>query len=245
VTTPALTVRGCLTVALALLIAAVGCNSDPVVGTTGSGGFELHLTIVGEELDSDGVVATIGPTSARLLNGQVLARDVAAGTYQVVISDLAVNCSVDGAASFTVNVTRGETFSTTVTVICRRTVPLPTTLLLFTVTNGLVNPAGYLVTLDSGTPVTAGPNAVITFADLAPGPHLLDVSGLPANCSLPDSSIAVGLAAEQTASVRLDVTCQFPLMHAMVVSSSRGSPFPFNTRLFVRNPDGTTTLIGP
>ena len=231
----------------ALMLAALpllGCGGEQVTNPA-SGNLELGVVIVGEEIDSDGIVATIGLSTVRLRNGQTMERALAAGLHQVVISDLAANCMVDGSADFPVSVIRGDTARMTVTVICRRTVSLPTTLLLFVSTVGLVDPSGYLLVLDGGTPTVVSPNAVTTFPDLAPGPHLLDVSGLPANCSAPDSSITVDLPPEQTTAVRLDVTCQFPLTHGMVVSSSRGSPVSFNTRLFVRNPDGSTTLIGP
>ena len=233
------------TVVVVTWLSLLGCGSERVTGSA-VGKLELGAAIVGDEIDADGIVATIGPISARLLNGQVLDRDLTAGPHQVVISDLASNCSIDGAGSFAVNVLPGETARTTVTVICQRTIPLPTTLLVFAITTGLVDPAGYLVSLDNAPPVGLGANAVASFTGLVPGTHLLAVSGLPANCSVPDSSLTVDLPAERSTPVRLDVTCQFPLTHRLAFLSSRASQFTFNTQLLVRSADGTSsTVIGP
>ena len=110
----------------------------------------LSAALVAGDLD-------IGPISQveylRHADELLLLPDLAVGPHQVVISDLALNCSVDGAGSFAVNVLPGVTARTTVTVICQRTIPLPTTLLVFAITIGLVEPAGSLLSLDNATPV--------------------------------------------------------------------------------------------
>lgn len=70
-----------------------------------------------------------------------------------------------------------------------------------------VDPDGYTVRLDGGSPRPVGTNAAVTISGVPAGDHSVSLEGLAANCATGDSPQDVSVAAGATAEVAFDVLC--------------------------------------
>jgi hypothetical protein len=95
------------------------------VPTTGD--LEVAASTTGEDLDPDGYTVTVdGAQTQRVpTNDRVTFAGLAAGGHEVLLDDVADNCTVSGANPRTVNVPAGETASTTFDVTCEGQPPPP------------------------------------------------------------------------------------------------------------------------
>jgi TolB protein len=106
----------------------VTCTAlPPTVGT-----LEVVTDTSGDDLDSDGYTVTVdgGAGSAVGIIDTLTTPDLAPGDYEVALSDVAANCSVDGDNPRTVAVSAGATASTTFTVTCTA-LPPPLDMIVF------------------------------------------------------------------------------------------------------------------
>jgi hypothetical protein len=75
-------------------------------------------------------------------------------------------------------------------------------------TGGLLDPDGYTVSLDATSGQPIGINASLTLTDVAPGQHMVELSGLTSNCTVTGSNpTAVTVVANATAQSSFTVTC--------------------------------------
>lgn len=148
------------------------------------GEVEVRTSTSGEAPDPDGYTVTVaGESRDAPTNGVVTFRSVPSGERQVSLAGIASNCAVDGDNPRTVTVpSGGGTVSTTFWVVCER----PTGDLRVEAETGGTNldPDGYEVRVDGGSPRSLEPNGSVTYEDLPSGDHEVELSGVAANCAV-------------------------------------------------------------
>src|SRR5438309_6627126 len=78
-------------------------------------------------------------------------------------------------------------------------------------TSGSNTPSGYTVTVDGSSSQSVGANGVATFVGLAPGDHVVLLSGVPSNCSVSGATPrTVSLIARLVAATTFSVSCTAP-----------------------------------
>jgi len=94
-----------------------GDNSEGSEVTTGS--VEIITETTGDDIDGDGYTALVGDKQEDMsTNGSVTFEELEEGSYDAELSGIADNCSIEGENSRSVEVTAGETTSTTFDVSC-------------------------------------------------------------------------------------------------------------------------------
>ena len=98
------------------------------------------------------------------------------------------------------------------TVLALNAAPTTGNLTVTTSTSGDNVPTdGYTVTLDGTTSQPAPTNGDVSFTDLQPGTHQVELSGLPANCELTTPNpVLVTIVAGGTATATFAVSCSAP-----------------------------------
>jgi Tol biopolymer transport system component len=80
--------------------------------------------------------------------------------------------------------------------------------LTISTTGGDLDPDGYTVTVDAGSPVVVPTNGTLSIPDLSPGQHTVTLAGLALNCVLgTPGPLEVTLSGPEGASARFEVTC--------------------------------------
>jgi len=132
---------------------------------------------------------------------------------------------VSGGTSRTVSVPSGSTATTTFSVSC--TTP-PGNLTVSTSTTGSsLDPDGYTVTVDGGSPQSLGINASVSYTNLAAGNHTVAISGVATNCTVSGgTSRTVSVPSGSTATTSFSVTCTTPPGNLAVSTSSSGANIP-------------------
>jgi hypothetical protein len=102
-------------------VIAVGTEST-VEETTGT--IEVGTTTSGEDIDADGYTVSVDGTNTQSIdaNGSVTFRDLATGDHELLLSDVASNCSVEGTNPRTLNVDANTAVSSTFSVSCEANV---------------------------------------------------------------------------------------------------------------------------
>ena len=184
----------------------------------GGGGTDVVLPSVsvttstqGVEIDPDGYSLSIdgGPDQAIGVNATMVVDQLAEGTHSLGLTGLASNCAAAGDNPRSISVSSGETATVDFAITCS-----PSTgsiEVLATATGTGSDPDGFSILLDGGDRGPLGSGVAATFAQLAPGPHTLGLSGLAANCQVVgDNPRAVTVTPGQTAQVPFAVTCTAP-----------------------------------
>jgi len=131
--------------------------------------------------------------------------NLAAGAHTIALSDASANCTIEGESSRSFTVPAGGTVSVAYTITCSAATG---SLSVTAVTSGSAPDGnGYTVSIDGGAPQRIGPDATVTIGELTPGAHTVLLGDLTANCTVPEESIEVTVAAAQTVSVTFNVTC--------------------------------------
>ena len=207
---------------------AVSCSA-----TTGD--LTVTASTSGSSLDPDGYSVAVdgGAGQALATNGSVTFTGLAAGSHSVVLSGVAGTCTVSGGTSRTVSVPSGGTATTTFTVTC--TTP-PGNLTVSTSTTGSsLDPDGYTVTVDGGSPQAIGINASVSYTNLTAGNHTVAIAGVVANCTVSGgTSQTVTVPSGGTANATFTVTCTTPPGNLTVSTSTTGSSL---------DPDGYTVTV--
>jgi hypothetical protein len=130
--------------------------------TSTTGDLTVTTNTSGLSLDLDGYTVTVdgGQSQAIGTNGRATFTGLDAGDHTVVLSGVAVNCTVSGGDMRTVNVPSGGTGSTTFGVAC---VPGPATQLVFTVQPSNTAPNTAISPAVKVNVVDAQNNTVTTF----------------------------------------------------------------------------------
>src|SRR2546423_2140159 len=238
---------------------AVSCA--PTGPTTGSLSVTTATSGASGDLDPDGYTVTVDGTGRAIGDNASTTFDgLAPGNHSVVLSGVAGNCTVNGGTSRTVSVTAGSTANTTFSVNCAPTGPTTGSLSVTTATSGAsgdLDPDGYTVTLDGAAGRAIGDNETTTFSGLAPGSHMVVLSGVAANCSVSGgTSRTVSVTAGSPASTSYAVSCAptgggtgsltvttsttgsslDPDGYTVTIDGSFSQPIPTN---------GTVTFMGP
>src|SRR5438445_6163868 len=183
---------------------SVSCATPP-------GNLTVSTSTTGSSLDPDGYTVTVdgGSPQAIGINASVSYTNLTAGNHTVAISGVATNCTVSGGTSRAVSVPSGSTATTTFSVSC---VTPPGNLTASTSTTGSsLDPDGYTVTVDGGSPQAIGINASVTYTSLTAGNHTVAISGVATNCTVSGStSRTVSVPSGGTATTTFSVSCVTP-----------------------------------
>jgi hypothetical protein len=138
---------------------------------------------------------------------------------------VAPNCTVSGGNSQTVTVPAGGTATSAFSVSC---VTPPGNLTVSTNTSGSsLDPDGYTVTVDGGSPQAIGINASVSYANLAAGDHSVALSGVAGNCTVSGgNSQTVTVPSGGSATAAFSVSCVTPPGDLTVTTSTSGTSQP-------------------
>ncbi len=150
---------------------------------------EVTTSTTGRDIDPDGYVVTIMDPHdwVRLLapiaaNGSVSFSDSyfkRGGTYVVILSGIAPNCSVSGPSSQMIVVEARKTGSVRFSLVCRAE---SGSIRVSAETFGEDLPADYAVFVDGETRARLGANGVVTVGELAFGRRLVQLGEVAENC---------------------------------------------------------------
>jgi hypothetical protein len=139
-------------------------------------------------------------------NGTLELNDVPAGDVSVLLDGIAANCAVSGDNPATVTVVQGTPGTHTFTVTCAANTGNAT--VTTTTTGANLDPDGYTLTVDAGTPINIGVNETVTVPGLTAGDHDFQLGGVAANCTVTGGvDQAVTIQDQQTATVDYAITC--------------------------------------
>jgi len=146
---------------------------------------------------------------------------------------VAGNCTVSGGTSRTVSVPSGGTATTTFSVSCATP---PGNLTVSTSTSGSrLDPDGYTVTVDGGSPQAIGINGSVSYTNLSAGNHTVAISGVASNCAVSGgTSRTVSVPSGGTSTTTFSVNCTTPPGNLTVSTSTSGSSL---------DPDGYTATV--
>jgi hypothetical protein len=217
--------------AIVLCIALGACGDSS--GPPGPGTVRIVVATTGSDLDPDGYTVAIGAQSGTVgVNDSLTFDDTPSGPHQVTLSSIAPNCSATTTLPVQVTVTPGEVSRVSITMTCSA---LTGILRVATQTTGRdLDPDGYTVSVDGGPATPIGANSVISFPNLAPGSHALQIEGAAANCTLSAPPAATVVARGETV-VTVQVVCAGPLRDAIVFTKFTGGA----EQLFFVNTDGS------
>lgn len=196
-----------------------GEDGGPTAPSTGS--IQVSLEMSGEDLDPDGCELSVdGGSPQTITRGSSLTfSGLAVGTHSVLLNDVSSNCTVEGSNPRSVSVTAGTTVQVTFSATCSAT----TGRLEVTVatTGEDVDADGYTLTLDGGASRPLAVNGTVTFFDLSPGSHHVQLGDLADNCELSGPGTrTVTVVAGDTAAVVFAATCARIVRLAFLVQPS-------------------------
>src|SRR5438309_6496628 len=201
---------------------------------TESGNLDVTTSTSGSSQPSGYTVTVDGSTSQPVgANDSVTFTGLSADSHSVALTNVAGNCTVSGANPQTVTVPSGGTATTTFSVSC---VTPPGNLTVSTSTTGSsLDPDGYTVTVDGGSPQPIDINASVSYANLAAGSHTVRLSGVAGNCTVSGgNSQPVTVPSGGTATAAFSVGCMTPPRHLTVSARTTGSSL---------DPDGYTVTV--
>src|SRR5204863_5929672 len=173
-----------------------------------TGNLTVSASTTGSNLEQDGYTVTVdgGSPQALAINGSASYTNLSAGSHAVAISGVAANCAVTGGNSQTVTVPSGGTATAAFTVTCSaNTGDLTVTA---STTGSSIDPDGYTVTVDGGSPQALAINGSITFTGLAAGSHDVVLGAVAANCTVSGGTTqSVTVPSGGTATAAAPVSC--------------------------------------
>jgi hypothetical protein len=200
---------------------------------------EVSITTVGVPSEAPAYGLSIDGGEARTVgdSATLTQAGLAPGTHTVELVGVASDCAVGGANPQTAAVTAGHTARVVFRVTC--TPPVARGSLEVTVTTGGVDldGDGYTVVADPALAGAAGLNDTVVFPSLDAGTHVVRLSGVADNCTLPTNPDTVVVPAGDTARAAFQVTCWPPLAGRIGFSRSATDFFSPST-LFTIGADG-------
>src|SRR5437867_10682906 len=206
----------------------VGCSAT-------TGGLTVTASTSGSSLDPDGYTVTVDGGSAQTLaiNGSVSYPSLTAGSHTVAISGVAANCTVTGGTSQTVSVPAGGTATATFDVTC--STPVGNLTVSASTSGSSLDPDGYTVTVDGGSPQALAINGSVSYTNLTAANHTVAISGVASTCTVSGSSSrTVNVPSGGTATTTFTVTCSTPPGNLTATTSTSGSNV---------DPDGYTVAV--
>src|SRR4051794_2198129 len=200
-----------------LLLALSGCGGDgggiQLPPTTGT--LQVTTVTTGDDPDPDGYTVQLDGEAAPQTIGAsatIERSELPPGDHSLRLDGLAPNCSV-AENPRTVQITAGQTTTTTFAVVCTAT---SGGVVITTVTSGAApDPDGYGVVLDGVDQGAIPANGQLSLTGLALGGHVVGLSGLAGNCSLQGDNLrAVTVAPGSSATVDYAIACAAPPANA-------------------------------
>src|SRR6266480_3233964 len=176
-----------------------------------TGNLTVNTSTSGSNLDPDGYTVTVdgGSQQALGINGSVTYTNLAAANHTLAIAGVASNCTVSGGASQTVSVPAGGTATATFTVTC--TTPVGNLTVSASTSGSSLDPDGYTVTVDGGSPQPLAINGSVSYTNLTAGNHTVAISGVASNCTVSGgTSRTVSVPSGGTATTTFTVSCVTP-----------------------------------
>lgn len=211
--------RSCLALA-ALLATACGGGEDLTEPLTGS--VRVTIAIAGTPSAPPAYAVSVDGGAAEPVvdSATGLRSGLEPGIHTVQLLVQSEECAVQGPNPLQAEVTAGHTASVSFPVSC--SVALAGGNLVVSVTTGGsdLDPDGYTVIADPGFTVPAAPNGSVVISPVAPGAHPVRLSGLAANCTLPNNPDTITVAPGDTTRVAFAVTCWPPLAGTIRFSRS-------------------------
>lgn len=168
-----------------------------------------------------------------------------AGSHSVQLGGIAANCAVSTQNPRVISITPGQTTTISFTVTCHATTG---NLQITSSTSGPASdPDGYTITVDGTDRGPLGSGGGFSLEGLAPGTHLVGLSGMMANCQVQGSNPRpVTVVAGESATAAFAITCGPPPVSAgalrIVTTTSGLDPDPDGYRFVVD--DGASQPIG-
>ena len=190
-----------------------------------TGTLTASTSTTGSGLDPDGYTVTVdgGSPQAIGINASVRYANLSAGSHSVALSGVAANCTVTGGNTQTVSVPAGGTVTASFAVSCSATTT--GNLTVSTSTSGSsLDPDGYTVTVDGGSPQAVGINASVSYPNLSAGNHSVAISGVAANCTVSGGNTqTVTVPTGGTVTASFAVSCVTPPGNLTVSTSTTGA----------------------
>jgi Tol biopolymer transport system component len=177
----------------------------------GAASLEVTSSTSGLEADANGYTVQLDGDITRALGPGATLRttDIAPGNHTVQLGGVAANCRVAGENPRAVTVPAGGTTTVAFEVTCR---PTGSSLQVLSSTTGPAPDAdGYSISLDGAERGTLAQSDEVTLGGLAPGDHLVGLSGVTGNCQVEgDNPRDVTLTAGESITAAFEVACEAP-----------------------------------
>ncbi|MFL5447671.1 MAG: Ig-like domain repeat protein [Gemmatimonadales bacterium] len=197
-----------------------------------TGSLTATVSTPGSSVDPDGYTLLVDGTGRGALSGTspVTISGLAAGDHAVGLTGVADNCQVQGDNPRLVSISSGATASVAFVVTCTPPQPGSGSIQLTVNTTGPEpDPDGYTATLDGTTPIPVPATGSATFPSVPAGNHTVTLSGLAANCTVPDGgSASATVSAGAASQVSFTVTCTAipPSTGTLRITTSTTGPDP-------------------
>lgn len=201
-----------------------GTSTFDLTCTQRLGNLGVTTRTTGTDLDPDGYTVTVdGSVSQSVaINATTTFQGLTEGNHSVELTGLAGNCSVTSTNPVTANVPFNATATTSFDVNCvNRTGNLDVT----TVSTGVdIDPDGYSVAVDGGTPQAILANGTVSFAGLDEGAHSVQLTGLEGNCTVTSTNpVTVTVPFSGTATTTFTVNCVERLGDLRIITTTSGT----------------------
>lgn len=221
-------------------------NTNVTAGSTSNVSFDVECTRLtgdirvltsssGSPEDSNGYQVSVDGGAARAIgiNDQELFTDLQPGSHSVTLSDVALQCTIDGSATRNVNVDADQETQVTFEVSCD---PLEGDIQVNVSTTGEDTDDGYVVRLDGdpGTDQAVSGNDTAIFSNVSTGSHSVALLDVASNCDEGTNPKSTTVIDDQTVQVDFSVTCSGLTGDLQVTTSTTGEDL---------DPDGYEVVI--
>lgn len=196
---------------VALFSATLTCSGGSSLELPSFGTLRITTSTGGAELDADGYTLQVdgGATQPLPASGAFENTSVEPGDHILTLAGIAGNCGATGENPRTVTVEAGKTTSVAFDISCQ---PTTGTLQITTATSGPSPDAdGYTVLVDGTSQGALAPAGQVVLTAVAPGDHLVGLSGVSANCRVDgDNPRSSAVTAGAISNVAFAITCSTP-----------------------------------
>jgi Tol biopolymer transport system component len=187
---------------LSVLLLAPACDSTPEPAT---GTLRVSVATSGGDLDLNGYTVRVDGVERIPIgvNAEATIADLATGSHDVALSDVAPNCSLGGATPAAVVIRDGATTDLQFTVAC-----VATGVRITTATTGIDVDSNYALAMDGVSVGVLGANGSVEITRVAAGSHTVTLSAVAGNCAVGgENPRSVTVAVGEIVPVAFAVTC--------------------------------------
>jgi Tol biopolymer transport system component len=203
----------------------------------GMGAIRVSVTTTGDghSLDGNGYVVVVDQSGARPIgiNNSLVVEGVLSGSHTLRLDGIAPNCTLAGENPRIVSVSENQTVEVAFSILCA---PAVGTILVKTFQEGGIDPDGYTISLDGGTPQAIGIQDSIRY-EVAPGSHELLLAEMDPGCGPQEPNPqTANVTANGSVGVDFHVACPITGVEGRIAFySDRDGDW----EIFVMNADGT------